>query len=144
MKRPHRFHIEINGAFGNGTTYSTTDGAIEVTRGNERMCRAAPGLARWCGFWRLCEFLDLWNWKPQYDPADLDVAIRDGEEWTLHIAFDKSRVIRSGGFNAYPSLKSAAKSSLTHDRFGLLLQCIDGTILDQPVGNILSFASDNS
>ena len=126
MKRPHRFTIEITPAFTLPTRYSVDRGVIEVRVGAELHRSTTPTLTQWSGFWRLCEFLDLWNWEQEYHASE---HTRDGQSWALNIAYDKKKKIESSGDNCYPSLESAQQSRITMDRFGLLLHFIDISLL---------------
>lgn len=135
-KRPYRFTIEIDKAFSPGTQYLLHHNHLEVQyRGREQRL-ASPTQMQWSGFWRLCEFLDLWNWLPEYNEHNT----RDGQSWKINIAFDKSKQIQSSGFNAYPSLEDAKRSSDTMDRFSLLLHFIDITLLSPRVDERDDFA----
>lgn len=126
MKRPHRFAIEVTPAFTPSTRYSIDHGAVTLRVGADIHRSATPTLAQWSGFWRLCEFVDIWNWRSEYTPEE---QMRDGQSWTLNIAYDKSKGIESGGHNGYPSLESIQTARTTMDRFGLLLHFIDITFL---------------
>ena len=129
MKRPHRFEIKIDDAFLHSVTYAVVNGNLIVHRGAREQLKSTPTLMQWAGFWRLCDLIQLWDWKQRYD--DVDDISRDGYQWSLHIAYDKSRSIESGGCNLYPSLRSPLESRMTWDRFGLLLMFIDNTLMNQ-------------
>ena len=122
MKRPHRFDITITPAFTPPLKYSFEHGSLSVRAGFHEHRTAIPTIAQWSGFWRLCQFLDLWSWQPRYDTGDIT---RDGQSWELGIAFDKQKQIKSSGDNSYPSLESVQIARPTMDRFGLLLHFID-------------------
>ena len=126
MKRPHQFDIQITPVFGPPTRYTIDNGVVTLRLGVTEHRRATPTLFHWSGFWRLCNFLDLWNWEPEYAPMD---QMRDGQSWQLEIAFDKQKQIVSRGNNSYPSLESIKLARTTMDRFGLLLHFIDITLL---------------
>lgn len=129
MKRPHRFQIEIEQSFLHSITYAVVDGNLVVRHSGQEQLKSTPTLMQWTGFWRLCDLIQLWDWKQVYD---YDGAImRDGGHWSLHIAYDKSRSIESSGSNAYPSLRTPLESRMTWDRFGLLLMFIDNTLMNQ-------------
>ncbi len=126
MKRPHRFEIVIEPAFTPPTRYSIEHGKVSLQHGATEHRSATPTLAQWSGFWRLCEFLDLWNWRAEYTP---EAQMRDGQSWHLSIAYDKSKQVVSSGHNGYPSLESIQTARTTMDRFGLLLHFADITLL---------------
>lgn len=126
MKHPHRFAIEVTPAFTAPTQYSMDHGAVTIRVGSEIHRSATPTLAQWSGFWRLCNFLDLWNWLPEYTP---DEQMRDGQSWTLKIGYDKKKVVESSGYNGYPALESTHAVRNTMDRLGLLLHFIDIRLL---------------
>lgn len=126
MKRPHRFLIEVSPAFTQSTRYSIEHGAVTVRKGSEVHRAATPTLIQWSGFWRLCNFVDLWNWLDEYTPTE---QCRDGQSWSLSIAYDKNKSVVSCGQNGYPSLESISEARITMDRFGLLLHFIDIALL---------------
>ncbi len=126
MKRPHRFEITIEPAFTPPTLYAIDHGAVTLLHGTTEHRAATPTLPQWSGFWRLCDFLDLWNWQAEYIPTE---QMRDGQSWHLNIAYDKQKHIASSGHNGYPSLESVNIARTTMDRFGLLLHFVDITLL---------------
>lgn len=126
MKRPHRFEITIEPSFGAQTKYEIDHGAVAIRQDSTVVQSATPTLAQWSGFWRLCQFIDLWNWLPEYTSEEV---MRDGQSWQLNIACDKNERIVSAGHNAYPSLESVNLARPTMDRFGLLLHFFDITLL---------------
>lgn len=125
MKRPHRFEILIEPAFSKPVRYSIEDGHVALRCDSTYHRVTTPTIAQWSGFWRLCEFLDLWNWKCEYAPNE---QMRDGQSWKLMIAYDKTKQIVSGGSNGYPSLENVDRASVTMDRFALLLHFVDITL----------------
>ncbi|HUG66246.1 MAG TPA: hypothetical protein VMM76_00760 [Pirellulaceae bacterium] len=126
MKRPHRFEITIEPAFPPPTRYAIDHGAVTLRQGSTTHRSATPTLTQWSGFWRLCQFIDLWNWKADYTPEEV---MRDGQSWHLNIAYDKNKQIVAAGHNGYPSLESVNVARTTMDRFGLLLHFVDITLL---------------
>jgi hypothetical protein len=127
MKRPHRFIIEIEPAFTANTRYHFHNGNLRVDFREREHRIATPTLQQWSGFWRLCNFLDLWNWLPEYDDDGMS---RDGQCWQLDIALDKSKRLQSKGLNMYPSLEDVTQPIDTMDRLALLLHFIDITLLN--------------
>ncbi|MCA9093577.1 MAG: hypothetical protein KDA68_08835 [Planctomycetaceae bacterium] len=128
MKRPHRFKIEIIPAFSivSPIRYEFLNGNLRVEfRGLEQRF-AMPTKHQWSGFWRLCDFLDLWNWLPDYEDGGTS---RDGQSWQIDIAFSKSKRVQSKGNNWYPSLEDAKIGIATMDRFVLLLHFIDISLM---------------
>ena len=127
MKRPHRFTIEVEPTFTPNTRYHFHNGNLRVDFREREHRSATPTLQQWSGFWRLCNFLDLWNWLPDYNDEGMS---RDGQCWQLDIAFDKSKRLQSKGVNMYPSLEDAKRPNDTMDRFALLLHFIDISLLN--------------
>lgn len=66
------------------------------------------------------DFLDVWNWRPDYSPTECGYTVMDGMSWTLKGVLG-GREINAGGENAYPSLQEIAKSSLESGRYSFLL-----------------------
>lgn len=78
--------------------------------------------------------LDVWNWKPVYQPEDLGISVDDGGYWSFKAHLD-DRTCQTAGDNAYPSFESAAKTSLESERYGRLverMQSIFGLPQPQP------------
>lgn len=140
-KRPHRFLVEVEHAFAGKTTYSIEHGKLKRESNAQTQGIVAPRTTDWHGFWRFCDFIELWEWKADYSPSELDMAFRDGVTWKLDIAFDKSRRISASGNNVFPSFNSAKSSATTMDRFGLLLDFIDG-MLRVEEGGVVRFYGD--
>ena len=67
--------------------------------------------------------LDIWAWRPDYDPGDVGMAALDGSRWSFAASFDK-HTVDSAGDNAFPSFSDASKTSVTRDRFDLLTAAI--------------------
>lgn len=121
MNIPHRFSIEIDSGFSSQIQYLFVNGNMEVRYRGRLQRLATPTKMQWSSFWRLCEFLDLWNWQPEYG----ECSARDGDYWKLDIAYDKTKQIHSEGNDRYPSLENVKSCSTTQDRFSLLLHFID-------------------
>ena len=130
MKRPQQFSIEIRPVFTPATHYHFENGTLHVSSLGQEPRVATPTNQQWSGFYRLCNFLDLWNWLPVYTERE---SSRDGEAWQLEIAFDQSQRVQSQGVNAYPSLEDVQQPVGTLDRFGLLLHFVDITLLSNSV-----------
>ena len=139
-KRPHRFEIELDPAFSSKTRYYFKEGEIVVEHAQMPHRSAVPTLAQWSGFWRLCDFLDLWKWKPEYNHFQC----RDGQAWSVKIAYDKTKVLNSEGMNSYPSLESPLHERVSMDRFGLLLHFVDFVLLSPRIDVRDDFADSES
>lgn len=72
------------------------------------------------------DLLQVWQWRSDYDPQDVDVAVCDGSSWTFNVAFN-GKTHRAAGFNAYPSFADPAETSLSRDRFDLHVAAIYST-----------------
>ena len=140
MKRPHRFSIEVAEAFAGATTYTIEHGIARRKSRKYPTLEKTPKLIEWQGFWSFCDYLNLWDWKTEYSPADLDLVFRDGMTWSVDIAFDKSKHIRASGNNVYPSFPNETKSTVSMDRFGLLVDFVDQMLLS-PDNRIETFYS---
>ena len=66
------------------------------------------------------EFLDVWNWRSDYNPTDCGWVTMDGMSWTFTGSID-GREIDAGGENAYPSFTDAAQTSTAHERYAFLV-----------------------
>jgi hypothetical protein len=66
---------------------------------NRRQAHTIPSSAQWRRFWRTMKEIDVWAWKPHYEPGEryepADV-IRDGTHWSITLAWRSSRVVASG------------------------------------------------
>ncbi len=126
MKRPHRFTITISGErCAQDIEYRLHDGNLEVVNHERELRTANPTIRQWHGFWRLCDFLDLWNWRPEYN----EHRAIGGTSWQFDIAFDKNKKVHSEGDNTNPSLEDVKLGSRTMDRFALFMHFIEITLL---------------
>ncbi|MEZ6132413.1 MAG: hypothetical protein R3C59_27430 [Planctomycetaceae bacterium] len=67
--------------------------------------------------------LDVWQWRDDYDPHDAEREVLDGCSWTFDAQFG-GHINHSAGSNAYPSFADPLKTSLSRDRFDLLITAI--------------------
>ena len=74
-------------------------------------------------FFAALELLHVWEWRSDYDPSDVGVAVQDGSSWSF-IASDGDRECHSGGVNAYPSLVDHEVTTVNRGRFALLLAAL--------------------
>ena len=95
------------------------------------------------GLWRFCRFIRIWDWKTEYSPADLDLVFRDGIAWSLDIAYDDSCRIQTSGFNVYPSFDHHDQSSVTMDRFGMMLNFVDNMVSPPQSGAATYYAEED-
>jgi hypothetical protein len=63
--------------------------------------------------------LDIFHWRPIYQPEDVGSTVDDGGSWSLS-AIVGDRTVASAGQNAFPSYRSASTTALHEERFGLL------------------------
>ncbi|MFO0825818.1 MAG: hypothetical protein U0792_22310 [Gemmataceae bacterium] len=70
-------------------------------------------------FFSALELLQVWDWRPDYDPSDVNAVVEDGSTWSF-VGSDGSRQCRCSGINAYPSLVDPATTTLNRGRFALL------------------------
>lgn len=70
--------------------------------------------------------LDVWQWRNDYHPNDLDREVLDGASWAFNVAFN-DQTNRSAGSNAYPAFSDPAETSLSRDRFDLLVAAVYST-----------------
>jgi hypothetical protein len=70
--------------------------------------------------------LDVWQWRDDYDPHDVEREVLDGCSWVFDAQFG-NHISKSSGSNAYPSFADPSKTSLSRDRFGLLIAAIYST-----------------
>jgi hypothetical protein len=66
---------------------------------DRRQAETTPSPAQWSRFWRTMESIDVWGWKPRYEPGERfepgDV-IRDGTHWSITVACGGRSVVSSG------------------------------------------------
>lgn len=126
FRPPMRFQVSVDTAFGSDYSYEYRDGEVRSSLLRHEFRVARPSREQWSGFWRLCDFIGLWDWLPEYDDRGLS---RDGQSWEIDIAFDNTKFVASRGINAYPSLEDPKCVTSVMDRFGLLLQFIDMSLM---------------
>ena len=71
-------------------------------------------------FVKTLDFLDAWNWRPDYSPDECGFVVMDGMSWTFTGSIS-GREIDAGGENAYPSFVGVATPSLDAERYALLV-----------------------
>ncbi len=73
------------------------------------------------------DLIDVWNWRPNYDPKDVGCRIDDGFEWEFTASFGDDRC-SSRGTNAFPSLNDVQTTIASENsgRYGVLI----GTFCD--------------
>lgn len=69
------------------------------------------------------DFLDVWNWKPDYDPTECGVTVCDGKSWSFSASI-AGKECKTGGYNAFPSFEDVQKTSLKEERYGFLVMAI--------------------
>lgn len=65
------------------------------------------------------DLLDTWNWRDDYHPQDVQMAVMDGGHWWFKAKLH-DRVCHSAGENAYPSYHDPRQTTLNPERFDLL------------------------
>lgn len=70
-------------------------------------------------FFAALELIQVWEWRPDYDPRDVGVTVLDGSSWSF-IASDGVRQCRCGGVNAHPSFGDHQVTTVDRGRFALL------------------------
>ncbi len=70
-------------------------------------------------FFAALELIQVWEWRSDYDPSDVGLAVLDGSSWSF-IASDGERECRCGGVNAYPSFADHQVTTVDRGRFALL------------------------
>lgn len=66
------------------------------------------------------DLLDVWSWRSDYSPEDLECGVLGGSVWTFAAAFP-DRECRCGGSNGYPSFADASLTTLDRGRFACLI-----------------------
>jgi hypothetical protein len=74
---------------------------------------------RVASFFSALELLQIWEWRSDYDPRDIETTVDDGSSW-MFVASYGERQCRCGGVNAYPSFVDPRQTAMDRDRFGLL------------------------
>lgn len=70
-------------------------------------------------FFAALDLIQVWDWRPDYDPDDVGVTVDDGSCWSF-VASLGSRQCRCGGVNAYPSFGDPKVTTTNRGRFALL------------------------
>ncbi len=70
--------------------------------------------------------LHVWRWRSDYHPYDCDREVLDGSSWAFNVVLD-GQTNRSAGSNAYPAFSDPAETSLSRDRFDLLIAAVYST-----------------
>jgi hypothetical protein len=70
------------------------------------------------------DLLDVWSWKPNYDPSECGYSVCDGMSWSFKASIG-DRGCSAGGDNAYPSFADHQKASLDSERYALLVVAAD-------------------
>lgn len=69
------------------------------------------------------DFLDVWNWKPNYDPIECGYTVGDGMSWSFSASIG-GRECKTGGTNAFPSFLNPQTASLDTERYAFLVFAI--------------------
>src|SRR5262245_42029647 len=75
-------------------------------------------------FFAALELIQVWEWRSDYDPSDVDVTVEDGSSWSF-IASDGARQCRCSGVNAHPSFADHMVTTVDRGRFALLHAALD-------------------
>lgn len=117
------FTLTEQSAFGSGYSWRLKDSEIRFrgTGDFERLVaqRIPASDAQVDEFFSALGLIQVWDWRPDYDPGDVGVTVEDGSSWSF-IAFDGERQCRCGGVNAHPSFADHTISTVDRGRFALL------------------------
>lgn len=125
MQQPRRFTIDVAPSFAPHKRIHWQRNCLCIDVGDQEQQVQKPRICQWEEFWRLCDFIDLWNWAPDYGVA----AARDGTRWQIDIG-GKSKHIVSRGHSCYPSLEDAKLGTSRINRVSLLLHFVELTLLN--------------
>lgn len=100
-------HLRFRGKRGDGSSLPPVQ-PIPVS--NEQLRRFENSL----------QFLDVWSWKPEYDPIECGYAVCDAMSWSFNAKFAE-RKCASKGTNAYPSLAAVDEVTLEAERYAFLV-----------------------
>lgn len=124
MQPPPTFTLTEQFALGGEYSWRLKDSQIRY-RGSERFANqvlqripATPGQVD--DFVALLDLLDVWNWDSNYDSFDAGWMVEDGSTWTFAASIE-GRSCKTGGSNAYPSIRSISVPSIQQSRFALLV-----------------------
>ena len=117
------FTLTEQSAFGSQYSWRLKDSEIRF-RGSgvykHLVTRRIPASeARVEAFFAALELIQVWVWRSDYDPSDIDVTVEDGSSWSFNVS-DGSRECRCGGVNAYPSFTDPKLTTTDRGRFALL------------------------
>jgi hypothetical protein len=70
-----------------------------------------PSETDWKRFWKTCEHVGVWTWKPKYE-----LQVCDGTHWSF-VAEVCGRKIECGGSNAYPPNGDSSEPSQQFSKF---------------------------
>ena len=120
---PSSFTLTEQFAFGSQYSWRLKDSEIRFRGSGEyeqlvlqRIPASADQIA---AFFSALDLLQVWNWRNDYDPAEVGFAVLDGSEWTFS-ASSGSHNCQSGGCNAYPSYADPKQTAIDRGRFALL------------------------
>ena len=120
------FELREQHAFTGSTSWRLKDGHIRF-RGRNGANEALPSTQPISApnehvesFIAALDFLDVWNWRPDYRPDECGYVVMDGKSWTFTGSIG-GREINAGGGNAYPAFTDASKSALEPERYAFLV-----------------------
>lgn len=120
---PPTFELAEQFAFGSKYSWRLKDSEIRFrgTGDYERLVirRIPASHAQVQAFFSALELIQVWDWRADYDPSDIDAAVDDGSAW-MFTAANGARECRCGGVNAYPSYSDFKQTTIYRERFVLL------------------------
>lgn len=117
------FTLAEQSAFGSRYSWRLVDSEIRFSGAGdfERLVtrRIPASEAQVDEFFAALDLLQVWEWRSDYDPGDVGLAVLDGSSWSF-IASDGERECRCGGVNAHPSFADPKATTVERGRFALL------------------------
>ena len=117
------FTLAEQSAFGSQYSWRLVDSEIRFRGAGEferLVTRRIPASdAQVDEFFAALELIRVWEWRSDYDPSDVGVAVQDGSSWSF-IASDGERECHCGGVNAYPSFADHELTTVDRGRVALL------------------------
>jgi hypothetical protein len=80
------------------------------------------------------DLVEVWDWRGDYSPGDIELAVLDGGDWLFKAEID-GRSVKASGDNAYPAYENAQQTTCEEQRFRLLKAALyDAFSIDVYIG----------
>jgi hypothetical protein len=123
MNQPLLFELSEDHAFTGRKTLRLKQNHIKFRGFNGDVSPVPARNSQIAEFKEVLDFLDVWHWKPKYDPEECGMSVLDGKSWSFTANLTDLKC-KTGGFNAYPSLSNVDVASLNSQRYDFLVYAI--------------------